>query len=180
MNEAAILVTQEERKKVSQFDLIRSIEKSLLGPERKKPLIDGGRKENRFLSRSRPRLGFFCFKTRRPGAQSFRCFQRPSGRIYSELPLDEKHLYSKAQHFLDKISVALGGYLAEKMIFSDITTGASDDLRHAMEIARALVMSYGMSGNNRPGETWGGRSEPMCAGKSFMAEKIIRTKWPRK
>ena len=80
MNEAAILAAREERKKVSQFDLIRSIEKVLLGPERKKPLIDGGRKENRFLSRSRTCFGFFRFKARRPGAQSFCCFQRPSWR----------------------------------------------------------------------------------------------------
>ena len=64
--------------------------------------------------------------------------------------MEEKHLYSKA-HFLDEISVALGGYLTEKIIFGDITTGASDDLRHAMEIARALVMKYGMSETILPG-----------------------------
>ena len=86
-----------------------------------------------------------------------------------KLPLEEKHLYSKA-HFLDEISVALGGYLAEKMIFGDITTGASDDLRHAMEIARALVMKYGMSEAIGP-VAWGGRSEPIFLGKDFMAEK---------
>ena len=68
MNQAAILAAREERKKVSQFDLIRSIEKVLLGPERKSHLLTIEEKENRFLPRSRTRSCFFGFEARRPGA----------------------------------------------------------------------------------------------------------------
>lgn len=169
MNEAAILAAREERKKVSQFDLIRSIEKVLLGPERKSHLLTIEEKKIASYHEAGHALVSSVLKHADP-VHKVSVVSRGRAAGYTlKLPLEEKHLYSKA-HFLDEISVALGGYLAEKMIFGDITTGASDDLRHAMEIARALVMKYGMSETIGP-VAWGGRSEPIFLGKDFMAEK---------
>ena len=169
MNEAAILAAREERKKVSQFDLIRSIEKVLLGPERKSHLLTVEEKKIASYHEAGHALVSSVLKHADP-VHKVSVVSRGRAAGYTlKLPLEEKHLYSKA-HFLDEISVALGGYLAEKMIFGDITTGASDDLRHAMEIARALVMKYGMSETIGP-VAWGGRSEPIFLGKDFMAEK---------
>ena len=169
MNEAAILAAREERKKVSQFDLIRSIEKVLLGPERKSHLLTVEEKKIASYHEAGHALVSSVLKHADP-VHKVSVVSRGRAAGYTlKLPLEERHLYSKA-HFLDEISVALGGYLAEKMIFGDITTGASDDLRHAMEIARALVMKYGMSETIGP-MAWGGRSEPIFLGKDFMAEK---------
>ena len=169
MNEAAILAAREERKKVSQFDLIRSIEKVLLGPERKSHLLTIEEKKIASYHEAGHALISSVLKHADP-VHKVSVVSRGRAAGYTlKLPLEERHLYSKA-HFLDEISVALGGYLAEKMIFGDITTGASDDLRHAMEIARALVMKYGMSETIGP-VAWGGRSEPIFLGKDFMAEK---------
>ena len=169
MNEAAILAAREERKKVSQFDLIRSIEKVLLGPERKSHLLTVEEKKIASYHEAGHALVSSVLKNADP-VHKVSVVSRGRAAGYTlKLPLEERHLYSKA-HFLDEISVALGGYLAEKMIFGDITTGASDDLRHAMEIARALVMKYGMSETIGP-VAWGGRSEPIFLGKDFMAEK---------
>jgi len=169
MNEAAILAAREERKKVSQFDLIRSIEKVLLGPERKSHLLTIEEKKIASYHEAGHALVSSVLKNADP-VHKVSVVSRGRAAGYTlKLPLEERHLYSKA-HFLDEISVALGGYLAEKMIFGDITTGASDDLRHAMEIARALVMKYGMSETIGP-VAWGGRSEPIFLGKDFMAEK---------
>jgi len=169
MNEAAILAAREERKKVSQFDLIRSIEKVLLGPERKSHLLTVEEKKIASYHEAGHALVSSVLKHADP-VHKVSVVSRGRAAGYTlKLPLEERHLYSKA-HFLDEISVALGGYLAEKMIFGDITTGASDDLRHAMEIARALVMKYGMSEAIGP-VAWGGRSEPIFLGKDFMAEK---------
>ena len=169
MNEAAILAAREERKKVSQFDLIRSIEKVLLGPERKSHLLTVEEKKIASYHEAGHALVSSVLKHADP-VHKVSVVSRGRAAGYTlKLPLEERHLYSKA-HFLDEISVALGGYLAEKMIFGDITTGASDDLRHAMEIARALVMKYGMSETIGP-VAWGGRSEPIFLGKDFMAEK---------
>ena len=169
MNEAAILAAREERKKVSQFDMIRSIEKVLLGPERKSHLLTVEEKKIASYHEAGHALVSSVLKNADP-VHKVSVVSRGRAAGYTlKLPLEERHLYSKA-HFLDEISVALGGYLAEKMIFGDITTGASDDLRHAMEIARALVMKYGMSETIGP-VAWGGRSEPIFLGKDFMAEK---------
>jgi len=169
MNEAAILAAREERKKVSQFDMIRSIEKVLLGPERKSHLLTVEEKKIASYHEAGHALVSSVLKHADP-VHKVSVVSRGRAAGYTlKLPLEERHLYSKA-HFLDEISVALGGYLAEKMIFGDITTGASDDLRHAMEIARALVMKYGMSETIGP-VAWGGRSEPIFLGKDFMAEK---------
>jgi cell division protease FtsH len=61
-----------------------------------------------------------------------------------QLPTKERHLKTKTQ-FLSELATLLGGYCAEKMIFKEITTGASDDLKKATNLSRKLVMEYGMS-----------------------------------
>ena len=61
-----------------------------------------------------------------------------------KLPFEDKHLHTK-QSFLDEIAALLGGYAAEKLIFGELTTGASNDLKVATAMARKLVMNYGMS-----------------------------------
>lgn len=58
--------------------------------------------------------------------------------------MEEKHLYAKS-HFLDEIAVGLGGYAAEIMVFKELTTGASNDLMHATNVARSMITRYGMS-----------------------------------
>jgi cell division protease FtsH len=61
-----------------------------------------------------------------------------------KLPFDDKRMQSKRE-FLDDIAVSLGGYIAEKMIFNDLTTGASNDLQVLTALARNMVTRYGMS-----------------------------------
>lgn len=169
MNEAAILAAREERKKVSQFDLIRSIEKVMLGPERKSHLLTVEEKKIASYHEAGHALVSSVLKHADP-VHKVSVVSRGRAAGYTlKLPLEEKHLYSRL-HFLDEISVSLGGYLAEKIIFGDITTGASDDLRHAIDIARSLVIKYGMSDKIGP-VAWGGRSEPIFLGKDFATEK---------
>ncbi|MEK7130908.1 MAG: ATP-dependent zinc metalloprotease FtsH [Patescibacteria group bacterium] len=169
MNEAAILAAREERKKVSQFDLIRSIEKVMLGPERKSHLLTVDEKKVASYHEAGHALVSSVLKHADP-VHKVSVVSRGRAAGYTlKLPLEEKHLYSKA-HFLDEISVSLGGYLAEKMIFDDITTGASEDLKHAIDIARSLVVKYGMSDKIGP-VAWGSRNEPIFAGKEYAGEK---------
>jgi len=169
MNEAAILAAREERKKVSQFDLIRSIEKVMLGPERKSHLLTVDEKKVASYHEAGHALVSSVLKHADP-VHKVSVVSRGRAAGYTlKLPLEEKHLYSKA-HFLDEISVSLGGYLAEKMIFDDITTGASEDLKHAIDIARSLVVKYGMSDKIGP-VAWGSRSEPIFVGKEYAGEK---------
>lgn len=169
MNEAAILAAREERKKISQFDLIRSIEKVILGPERKSHLLTVEEKKIASYHEAGHALASSVLK-HADLVHKVSVVSRGRAAGYTlKLPLEEKHLYSKA-HFLDEIAVSLGGFMAEKMIFGDVTTGASEDLAHATEIARSLVTRYGMSDKIGP-VAWGGRSEPVFLGKEFMTDK---------
>ena len=163
--------SQRRKKKVSQFDLIRSIEKVLLGPERKSHLLTVEEKKIASYHEAGHALVSSVLKHADPVHKVSVVSRGRAAGIPLKLPLEEKHLYSKA-HFLDEISVALGGYLAEKMIFGDITTGASDDLRHAMEIARALVMKYGMSETIGP-VAWEARASRYSWARILWRKKLF-------
>jgi len=169
MNEGAILAARDGRKKISQYDLIRSIEKVMLGPERKSHLLT---KEEKKIT-AYHEAGHALVSSVLPHADPVHkvsVVSRGRAAGYTlKLPVEERHLYNKA-HFLDEIAVAMGGYTAEKIIFGDITTGASNDLKYATEVARSLVVRYGMSDKIGP-VAWGGRYEPIFLGKDFSSEK---------
>jgi cell division protease FtsH len=144
MNEAAILTARQGRKKIIQSDLINSIEKVLLGPERKSHILTPDEKK----IASYHEAGHALIAAALPNADPVHkvsVVSRGRAAGYTlKLPIVERHLYSKS-HFLDELAVSLAGYSAEKIVFNDITTGAADDLRRATDIARALVTKYGMS-----------------------------------
>jgi len=169
MNEGAILAARDGRKKISQYDLIISIEKVMLGPERKSHLLT---KEEKKVT-AYHEAGHALVSSVLPHADPVHkvsVVSRGRAAGYTlKLPVEERHLYTKA-HFLDEIAVAMGGYTAEKIIFGDITTGASNDLKYATGVARSLVVRYGMSDKIGP-VAWGGRYEPIFLGKDFSSEK---------
>ncbi|MCK4918431.1 MAG: ATP-dependent zinc metalloprotease FtsH [Candidatus Pacebacteria bacterium] len=144
MNEGAILAARENRKKILQVDLISSIEKVMLGPERKSHIMTD--EEKKIIAYHE--VGHALTATLLPNADpvhKISVVSRGQAAGYTiKLPEEEKSLYSK-KYFLDDIGVSLGGYLTEKMIFGDITTGASNDLQVASKIARNMVTKYGMS-----------------------------------
>ena len=144
MNEGAILAARESRKKVSQFDLVRSIEKVMLGPERRSHIMTD--EEKKIIAYHE--VGHALTATLLPYADpvhKISVVSRGRAAGYTiKLPDEEKSLYSK-KYFLDDIGVSLGGYLTEKMIFGDVTTGASNDLQVASKLARNMVTKYGMS-----------------------------------
>lgn len=149
MNEAAILAARENRTMVSQFDLIRSIEKVLIGPERKSHVLS--RKEKELTAYHE--AGHAIVASVLPYADPVHKISIISrGRVAGyvmKLPLEDKRLQSKKE-FLDDIAVALGGYVVEKALYDDITTGPSNDLQVATALARDMVTKYGMSDKMGP------------------------------
>lgn len=144
MNEAAILAARESRQKVSQFDLIRSIEKVLLGPERRSHLLSKKEKELTAYHEA----GHALLASVLPHADPVHKISiisrgRAAGYVL-KLPIEDKKLQSKKE-FIDDITVALGGYVVEKTIFNDLTTGPSHDLQVSTALARDMVTKYGMS-----------------------------------
>ncbi len=144
MNEGAILAAREERKKVSQFDLIRSIEKVMMGPERKSHLLSKKEKEITAYHEAGHALVASMLPHADPVHKVSIVSRGSAGGYTLKLPLEERRLQSKKE-FLDDIAMSLGGYVAEEMVFGDITTGPSNDLQVATSLARAMVTRWGMS-----------------------------------
>jgi cell division protease FtsH len=144
MNEGAILAARENRKKVFQFDLIRAIEKVMLGPERKSHLLSKKEKEITAYHEAGHALVASLLPDADPVHKVSIIARGNAGGYTLKLPLEEKRLQSKKE-FIADIAVSLGGYVAEKMIFGDITTGPSSDLEGATSMARAMVTRFGMS-----------------------------------
>jgi len=86
-----------------------------------------------------------------------------------KLPIEDKHLHTRSE-FIEELTVLLGGYAAEKLVFKDITTGASNDLQIATELARKIVTKYGMSEKLGP-RTFGGKEEMIFLGREIATEK---------
>lgn len=144
MNEAAILAARENRKKIGQFDLIRSIEKVMLGPERRSHILSMKEKEITAYHEAGHAIVASVLPHADP-VHKISIISRGRAAGYTlKLPFEERKLQSRKE-FLDDIAVSLGGYVAELMIFGDLTTGASNDLQVSTALARDMVTRYGMS-----------------------------------
>jgi len=144
MNEAAILAAREARKKVGQFDIIRSIEKVMLGPERQSHVLS---KKERLVT-AYHEVGHALVASVLPYAdpvQKISIISRGRAAGYTlKLPDEDRKMHTKKE-FLDDIAMTLGGYVTEEMIFGDLTTGPSNDLQVVANLARDMVTKYGMS-----------------------------------
>ncbi len=144
MNEAAILAAREDRKEITQYDLIRSIEKVMLGPERRSHVLNKKEKEITAYHEAGHALVASILPYADP-VHKISIISRGRAAGYTlKLPLEERKMQSKKE-FLDDIAVSLGGFVAEQMVYDDITTGASNDLQVLTNLARNMVARWGMS-----------------------------------
>jgi cell division protease FtsH len=144
MNEGAILAARENRKTIGQFDLVRSIEKVMLGPERKSHVLNKKEKEITAYHEAGHALVASLLPHADP-VHKISIISRGRAAGYTlKLPFEDKRMQSKKE-FLDDIAMSLGGYVAEKTVFGDVTTGPSNDLQVLTALARTMVTRYGMS-----------------------------------
>ncbi len=144
VNEAAILAAREGHTEVSQDDLVRSIEKVMLGPVRQTHALSKKEKEITAYHEA----GHAVLATLLPHADPVHkvsIISRGRAAGYTlKLPIEESKMQTRLE-FMDDIIVALGGYVVENMVFQDLTTGSSNDLQVASALARDMVTKYGMS-----------------------------------
>ncbi len=144
MNEAAILTARNDRKEVTQNDIINSIEKVMIGPERKSHLFTGKEKEITAYHEAGHALVASVLPNADP-VHKVSIVSRGRALGYTlKISLEERKLQTKAE-FLDDIAMSLGGYVAEKMIYGHISTGPSNDLQVSTRLARNMVTRWGMS-----------------------------------
>lgn len=175
VNEAAILAARNSRKKVEQMDLINSIEKVLLGPERKSHILSDKEKKIAAYHEAGHALVAAALPEMDPVHKISIISRGRAAGFTLKLPTEDRHFYS-SKHFLSELAVSLGGFVSEKLIFGDVTTGPHDDLKKATDLARALVTKYGMSDKVGP-LAFGGREEYVFLGKDFSAERDYSETW---
>jgi len=143
-NEAALLAAKRNKKQITQDELRECIEKILLGPERKSHILSKKEKEIAAYHEAGHALVNASLPHTDP-VHKVSIISRGKAAGYTlKLPEEDKHLRTKSE-FIDELAVLLGGYVAEELVFNELTTGASSDLEIASNLARKLVTQYGMS-----------------------------------
>lgn len=145
INEAAILAVKNGRKAVSQKDLYEAVEVVLVGKEKKDRILS--QEERRIVSYHE--VGHALVSALQKDAepvQKITIVPRTMGALgyVMQVPEEEKYLNTKAE--LEAMLVGLlGGRAAEEVVFGNVTTGASNDIEKATQIAKAMITQYGMS-----------------------------------
>lgn len=169
VNEAAILAARKDQKEISQENLLQAIEKVILGPERRSHVFSKKEKEIAAYHEAGHALITASLQHLDPVHKVSIVSRGRAGGYTLKLPSEDKHLRSKAE-FESELAVLLGGYAAEKIVFGDLTTGASNDLKVASELARKMVTQFGMSEKIGP-VVFGEKEELVFLGKDLGAEK---------
>jgi cell division protease FtsH len=144
VNEAAILAARKNKQQIFQQELLESIEKVLLGPERKSHVLSKKEKEIAAFHEAGHALVSASLPETEP-VRKISIIARGMAAGYTiKMPKEERRIIAKSE-FLAEIATLLGGYCAERLKFGEITTGAGNDLERASQLARKLVKEYGMS-----------------------------------
>ncbi|MCL4404324.1 ATP-dependent zinc metalloprotease FtsH [Patescibacteria group bacterium] len=169
MNEAAILAARNNRKTVTHEDLLDSIEKVMLGPARKSRVISDKEKKVTAYHEAGHALVAASLKDADPVHKVSIISRGMAGGYTLKLPIEERHLRTRSE-FLADLAVSFGGYAAESAVFKDVSTGSSNDIKEATDLARRMVTQYGMS--DRLGtRTFGKNDEMIFLGRELTAEK---------
>ncbi|MCK5044511.1 ATP-dependent zinc metalloprotease FtsH [Candidatus Parcubacteria bacterium] len=143
-NEAAILTARNNKHEIFQKEFLEAIEKVLLGPERKSYVMSKKEKEITAYHEAGHAL-VSAFTLEAEPVRKISIIARGMAAGYTlKVPSEERRMKTKSE-FLAEMAVLLGGYCTEQLKFNEITTGASNDLERASELARNLVKRYGMS-----------------------------------
>ncbi len=168
LNEAAILAVRREKKTISESEILESIEKVLLGPERKSRVItEKSKKMTAYHEAGHAIVGHFsehCDPVRKVSIIS----RGRAGGYTLNMPKEDRHYYT-ANQFKDELAMMLGGYVVEEMIFGDLSTGPSSDLSKATQTARDMVTRYGMS--NLGPRTFGKHEDMIFLGRDIHEQR---------
>jgi len=169
MNEAALLAARKNQKQIIQQDIFDSVEKVLLGPERRSRVLSQKEKEIIAYHEAGHALLATSLKNSDPVHKVSIIARGRAGGYTMKLPIEDTYFHTKSQ-FMTDLAVTLGGYVAEKLVFGDISTGATNDLQIVSELARKLVTRFGMSEKMGP-ITYGKTEEMIFLGREISTEK---------
>ena len=169
VNESAILAARRNKVTITHDEFAESIDRVIAGPARKSRVVNEREKEiTAYHEAGHALVGFMLPKADNPYKVTI-VARGMSGGHTRYLPDEDRNLWTKGQ-FEDTMAAAMGGRVAEELIFEDVTTGASNDLEQATNIARTMVTRYGMSRKLGP-RTFGKREELVFLGREISEQR---------
>lgn len=169
LNEAALLAARDNRKTISMADLEEASEKVSYGPERKSHRVSDEERKLTAYHESGHAIMATLLKDADPVHKVTIIPRGQAGGYTMMLPHEERSFITKS-HLLAQIRVALGGRCAEKIIFNEISSGASGDLQQVTSILRKMIMEWGMSDRLGP-MIFGEHQEQIFLGKQLGSER---------
>jgi cell division protease FtsH len=168
-NEAAILAAREGRSKVSMKHFLESVERVMAGPQRRSRILTEQEREIvAYHEAGHALLGWLLPKA--DPVQKISILARGMALGYTlQMPKEDRYLMTR-QELLDKLTVLLGGRVAEEIVFGEVSTGAQNDLEELTEIARKMVKAFGMSEKLGP-MAYGKKYGEVFLGRDLVAER---------
>jgi cell division protease FtsH len=163
VNEAALLAARREKNSVEMAELEEAIDRTVAGLERKSRVLSDKEKRRVAVHEMGHALAALRCKNIDP-VHRVSIVPRGAAALGMTMvrPLEDRHIMTKAE-LEDRMTFALGGRSAEEIVFGDLSTGAADDLHRATDIARAMIVDYGMSS----------RLGPVAFGQNGRAERTM-------
>lgn len=168
VNEGAILATRRNKKEIGMTELAESIEKVILGPERRSRAISDKEKKVIAYHEGGHALVGASLENADPVHKVSIISRGHAGGYTLAVPSEDKTLHTD-RYFIDELAVLLGGYASEKLVFDEVTTGPSNDLERATQMARNMVTRYGMS--QLGARTFGKKEELIFLGREMHEER---------
>ncbi len=169
VNEAAILAARRNKRAITMEEMLEAIERVALGPERRSRVIRPEEKRIIAYHEAGHALVARMCEHARPVYKISIIPRGMAGGYVLSFPEDDR-MFMKKSEFMDEIAVALGGRVAEEVVFGDVTDGAVNDLEQATRMARAMVTRYGMSETLGP-MVFGKRDELIFLGKEIAEQR---------
>ena len=169
VNEAALLTARKDKKVINMPEMEEAAERVIMGPERKSRVIsDKEKRLTAYHEGGHTIVGMLLEHTDPVHKVTIIPRGRAGGYTLS-LPKEDKY-YATRSEMLDELKVLLGGRVAEALVLKDISSGASNDLQRATQLARQMICEYGMSDNIGP-VTFGHRQDQVFLGRDIARDK---------
>ena len=169
VNESAILAARQNQKEIGPQEFYESIDRVTAGPARKSRRINDREKRMTAYHESGHALVAHMLPEADPVAKVTIVARGHSGGFTKTIPTEDRSLITRNQ-LEARLAMAMGGRVAEELVFGEITTGASDDLEQATNIAQTMVTRYGMSKKLGP-RTFGKREEMVFLGREISEQR---------
>ena len=169
VNEAAILAARRNLKEIGPSEIAESVDRVIMGPERRTRVISVREKEIVAYHESGHAVLGHLLPLADP-IQKISIISRGMAAGYTRSVPQEDHIFQSRPEILDRMSMALGGRIAEELTFNQVTTGASDDLEKVTQMARNMVTRFGMSEKLGP-RTFGKKEELVFLGREISEQR---------